>query len=107
MAKTETAAPKARSFSEVAKEAGLPVIVSREFIAELGTVTWLTKEPGTARNPQTGEMDDVLMVDLVTDEGDNYRTVVGNVALTDVLNKVGLPMRAAIKKSGRTWIFTD
>jgi hypothetical protein len=105
MATTKDAPVK--SFSEAAKEAGLPVMVSREFIAELGVVTWLSVEPGTARNPQTGEMDDILMAELVTDEGDKYRSVIGNVALTQVLTAVTLPIRARIVKSGRTWIFAD
>lgn len=95
------------SFSQRAKEAGLPIIVSREFIGELGTVTWLSAHNGTARNPQTGEMDQVLIADLVDDEGNKYRTVVGNIALSDVLTQVEFPFRAAIKKSGRTWVFTD
>ena len=100
-------AEKIRSFSDAAREAGLPVQVSREFIAELGPVVWYEATPTTAENPQTHAMDDVLLAKIKTDDGHIYQTIVGNVALRDVLDKVDLPFKARIVKSGRTWVFED
>src|SRR3954470_22615185 len=37
--------PKVRSFSEAAREAGLPVVVDRDFISELGPVIWVSARP--------------------------------------------------------------
>jgi hypothetical protein len=70
------------------------------------------------------------MVEIITDEGHKFTSFVGNVALLQVLGTIDdtnalddpdsdppnryyvprdsiFPFRAAIHKSGRTWVFAD
>ena len=115
---------EARSFSDMAREENLPVLVSREFIAELGTVTWDSAEASEARNPQTGVIEPGLIVQLHDEQGNRYQTYVGNVALLQVLAAANyaedgntiesyvpytnrFPFRGRLIKSGRTWTFSD
>lgn len=112
-----------RSFSDMAREENLPILISREQIAEMGTVTWLSAEASEARNPQTGLIEPGLLVQLESD-GQHYQTYVGNVALLTVLASANyaddgntvlsyvpytkrFPFTARLIKSGRTWVFSD
>ena len=114
---------KVKSFSDRAKEAGLPILVDRETIADIGPVTWTGAVKSQARNPQDGTMGDGVMATVVTDEGDRYHTFIGNVALLSVLTDRAVdeetgevtyeirdsifPFRGRIVKSGRAWVFAD
>lgn len=112
---TPTAAP---SYSQRAKEQGLPILISREQIAEMGPVTWVSAEPSEARNPQSGEMGHGLLAVIEVD-GQRYQTFVGNVALLKDLATIDedskvytpragmFPFTARLVKSGRTWVFSD
>lgn len=100
-------ANKVRSLSDALAAAGVPRQVSREFISSLGTVTWLSATAAQARNPQTGDMGDGMMVEIEDDAGNRYTSFVGNVALLRILGAVEFPFRASIVKNGRTWVFAD
>ena len=101
------ATKEAPSLAERMKAAGIPRQVDREFIAELGEVTWLSASPAQARNPQSGELGDGLMVEISDANGTHYTSFVGNVALLRFLADpaIEMPFVAAIQKSGRTWVF--
>lgn len=108
-----------KSFSERAMENNLPVLVDRDFIADLGPVIWTGATPAEARNPQNGEVGPGLLAQLSTDEGRNYQSFIGNVALLQILSTYDedsntyiprdgmFPFRARLVKSGRTWVFAD
>jgi hypothetical protein len=98
---------EAPKLSKRLEEAGVPRQVDREFIATLGEVTWLRADAAEARNPQTGELGDGMMVLIQADNGKQYTSFVGNVALLRILGQVDFPFRAAIVKKGRTWAFTE
>lgn len=96
-----------RSLADAAAAAGVPKKLSREQIAELGIVNWMHAAPTQARNPQTGEMGDGFFVTIADDNGEEFQSFIGNIALGNILARVDLPFRAGIKKSGRTWVFYD
>lgn len=97
---------KVPSLSQRQEEAGMPKHVDREYVASLGEVTWLSATAAQARNPQTGEMGDGMLVSIEKD-GHVYTTFIGNVALLRVLGAVEFPFRARIVKSGNAWVFAD
>ena len=121
-----TSAPAVKSFSERAAELNLPRLVDRNFIIELGTVTWLSVTPAEARTPD-GVVGPGLLATVEDDKGRKYQSFIGNIALLQVLATANyddddvdettpisytpregvLPMRARIVKSGRTLVFTD
>lgn len=117
-----------KSISQAKKDAGVPIQISREDIASLGVVKWLSAEGTQARNPQTGEMGDGFFCRLADSNGEVYTTFLGNVVLVKDIAKVAdvetgelardgagflvpndtlFPFMARLTKVGNTWRFED
>lgn len=96
---------QAPSLEDRKREKGLPIHIDRERLSQLGEVTFLTMEPTQARNPQTGDLGDGLLVTVTTDDGKLYTSFIANIVLSKDLHAVDLPFRAKLIKRGRTWIF--
>jgi hypothetical protein len=116
-----TVANGVKSFSQARDEAGLPIKVTREDIAKMGTVTWDYAEEAQARNPSDGTMGDGYMVYLHDDKDNKYMTFVGNVVLVGLIRGkvsdetgqvitpgIEFPFRARlVKDHDRTWNWAD
>jgi hypothetical protein len=95
-----------RTFSQAAKDAGVPIQIKTEDISSLGVVEWVSAEKATSTLPQTGEESEGYFV-VINDHGTNYSAFVGGMALCRMLDTLQLPFMAQIVKSGRTWVFSD
>lgn len=103
---TATPTPEqAPSLEERKRQAGLPVHIDRNRLAELGDVTFVKTEPSMATNPSTQKEEPGLLVTIKTDDGKDYTCFIANMVLAKDLAAVQLPFRAKIVKHGRTWIF--
>lgn len=103
------------SRSERRQSAGLPVRASTAELSQMGTLTFLSAEPAEARNPQTGQMGDGMLVNVADADGRKFQSFVGGVALvrelTEMLEANGFPFTARIVRDGEgpghPWTFAD
>lgn len=100
-----SATAEAPTLEDRKREAGLPVHIDRNRLAELGTVTFVKTEPSEATNPSTQKVEPGLLVTIKTDDGRDYTCFIANMVLGKDLAAVKLPFRAKIVKHGRTWVF--
>jgi hypothetical protein len=99
---------EAPSFTNAAKNAGVPIQIKTEDVAELGTVTWVEAEPMTVTLPDgSGKQTEGYFCTIQDQDGSLYSVFIGGMALTRILAEVPLPFKAQIVKSGRTWVFAD
>lgn len=98
---------KPASYSQAREQAGLPTRASTEELSQMGVITFLSAEHATARNPETGEPGEGMLVVTQDSEGRKFQTFVGGKALVRDLNEIELPFSARIVKRGRSWTFSD
>jgi hypothetical protein len=108
-------ADKIPTRSEARQSAGLPVRASTAELAAMGMLTWLGAEPATARNPQTGNLDEGMQVQVQDTDGRKFTAYIGGVALLRELAEIadagGFPFKSRIAKDGEgpghPWVFVD
>lgn len=106
---------KPASLSERRAAAGLPVRASTAELANMGRITFLSAEPAEARNPQTGQMGEGLLVTVADSDGRKFQSFIGGVALNRTLREMldadAFPFTGTITRDGEgpghPWTLTD
>lgn len=95
-----------KSFSQAAKDAGIPPYIKMEQLAALGRVTYLNAH-GASRTAPDGTNSDGFVVTVEASDGRRYEAFIGAEILTRVIGQIELPFSAALTKEGRSWVFVD
>lgn len=95
-----------KSFSQAAKDAGLPPYIKMEALAALGRVTYLSAY-GASRTAPDGTASDGFVVTVEDSKGQKYECFIGAEVLTKALGQIEFPFAASLGKEGRSWVFND
>lgn len=98
---------KTRSFSDAAKEAGIPPYIKMDALAALGLVTYEAAYADSRTVPGENTETEGFVVTVLDEKGQRYECFIGAQVLVKALSRIEFPFKARLGKEGRSWVFQD